>query len=116
MGYPLGNCRRRDELGWSGEFAIPFRSLSFDPEAVEWGIDFGRWIARKQERTRWAGVSRNRSWISLEENGRITGMQGLQVGTGVDWLPYVTSRWIKEAGKELEAEGGFDLFYKILQI
>ena len=104
----------RDELGWSGEFAIPFRSLSFDPEAVEWGIDFGRWIARKQERTRWAGVSRNRSWISLEENGRITGMQGLQVGTGVDWLPYVTSRWTKEAGKEeLEAEGGFDLFYKI---
>ena len=41
-------------------------------------------------------------------------MQGLQVGTGVDWLPYVTSRWTKEAGKEeLEAEGGFDLFYKI---
>lgn len=105
---------RLDALGWTAEFAIPFRSLSFDPDASQWGIDFGRWIARKQERTRWVGVSRNRSWISLEEVGRLDGMQDLDTGKGLDWRPYANARWSEDStGDALEIDGGFDLFYKL---
>ncbi len=40
--------------GWATEIAIPFKSISFDPNSETWGINFGRGIARKQEFNLWS--------------------------------------------------------------
>ena len=34
-------ARRTDE-GWSAEFAIPFQSVSFDPEGSTWGFEIAK--------------------------------------------------------------------------
>jgi hypothetical protein len=44
---------RIDDLGWTIELAIPFKSLSFDPLHDTWGCNVERVIRRKQEIVRW---------------------------------------------------------------
>ena len=104
----------RDELGWTAEFAIPFRSIPFDSSSDEWRIDFGRWFSRNQERSRWVGFTRNRQWFSLEEAGRIKGLHGVESGKGFDFKPYVSSKWTSENSfDDYEFDAGFDLFYRM---
>ena len=104
----------RDELGWTAEFAIPFRSIPFDSTSDEWRIDFGRWFSRNQERSRWVGFTRNRQWFSLEEAGRIDGLLGVESGKGVDFKPYLSSKWTSEGAiDDYEFDAGFDLFYRM---
>ena len=38
-----------NEHGWATEIAIPFKSISFDPNGETWGVNFGRGIVRKEE-------------------------------------------------------------------
>ena len=105
---------QKDELGWSAEFAIPFRSIPIDPDSDEWRIDFGRWFSRGQERTKWVGYSRNRQWFSLEEAKQLTGLSKLNRGKGIDFKPYFSAQWISEDSREDEDfESGFDLFYDL---
>ncbi|MFL2928241.1 MAG: DUF5916 domain-containing protein [Opitutales bacterium] len=105
---------QRDELGWTCEFAIPFRSIPFDPSSDKWRIDFGRWFSRGQERSKWVGFSRNRNWFSLEEAGEISGMSGAETGKGIDFKPYLSANWISENSQETtDFESGFDLFYRM---
>ena len=40
----------RDDQGWVAELAIPFKTLSFDPNTDTWGINFGRRVRSKNER------------------------------------------------------------------
>jgi hypothetical protein len=104
----------RDELGWTAEFAIPFRSVPFDPNSDQWGINFGRWFSRNQERTRWVGTTRNRQWFSLEEAGRINGLLGAKSGKGIDFKPYLASKWSTvDSVNDNEFDAGFDLFYRV---
>ncbi len=104
----------RDELGWTAEFAIPFRSIPFDSTSDEWRIDFGRWFSRNQERSRWVGFTRNRQWFSLEEAGRIDGLLGVESGKGIDFKPYLSSKWTSEGAiDDYEFDAGFDLFYRM---
>ena len=50
----------RFEGGWIAEFAIPFKSISFDPHTDTWGLNFSRGVVRKNENIAW--VSRNRAY------------------------------------------------------
>jgi hypothetical protein len=65
--------------GWSTEIAIPFKSISFDPESETWGVNFGRWIMRKQEFDLWS--SNQRLWWA-GDSGEMTGIRDIQQGLG----------------------------------
>ena len=54
----------QDDQGWSTEVAIPFKSLSFDPQNDAWGINFRRQMARDNENVGW--VSRNRTMNPIQ--------------------------------------------------
>jgi hypothetical protein len=45
---------RKSDQGWSAEFLIPFKSLSFNKGEQTWGFNFSRTIKRKIEEDRWA--------------------------------------------------------------
>ena len=47
---------RRTQTGWTAEFAIPFKSLSFPAEGRIWGFNFSRNIYRRLEDLRWSGA------------------------------------------------------------
>ena len=103
-----------DEMGWTAEFAIPFRSIPSDTKSDTWRIDFGRWFSRGQERSKWVGFSRDRNWFSLEDAGEISGLSEIDRGKGIDFKPYVSTKWLSEDSvDDTDFETGFDLFYDL---
>ncbi len=102
----------KGDEGWVTEIAIPFKSLSFDPEGDAWGINFARKVARKQETMGW--VSRSR-----EQNpsvaGVVTGLVNLDQGSGLDIVPSLSLRRAKSfslGAGDSETEPSLDVFYK----
>ena len=80
----------RDASGWSAEFALPLKSLSFDPRNDTWGFNVERVIRRTQETVRWTGLSRTKTVASLPDAGEIRGLSGLRQGHGIDFKPFAT--------------------------
>ena len=67
--------------GWTAEIALPFKTLSFDPDNDTWSLNLVRAIRRKGEQVAWAQNDRR---ITLDVNGELHGMQGLDQGLGLD--------------------------------
>ncbi|MEE8287531.1 MAG: carbohydrate binding family 9 domain-containing protein, partial [Gammaproteobacteria bacterium] len=64
----------QDEQGWTAEMSIPFQTLSFDPNNEVWGVNFMRFIPRRNEFIGW--VSRNRT-MNPSITGTVTGFNNL---------------------------------------
>jgi hypothetical protein len=102
-----------DEQGWVTEIAIPFKTLSFDPENDTWGINFRRAIARRDERTGW--VSRNRS-SDPSTSGTVVGLVGLEQGMGLDVVPSLSigeRRPFDGTAATTDTDPSLDVFYKL---
>jgi hypothetical protein len=67
---------RVTEIGWSAEFAIPFRTLRYPQKDVQiWGLNFKRSIRRRNETTYWASLPRQYDLFRLSLAGTLTGME-----------------------------------------
>lgn len=51
-------CRRDDE-GWTAEFAVPFSTLRFDRNQTTWGFNVRRMIRHRDEEVHWAAIGRD---------------------------------------------------------
>lgn len=103
----------RDEQGWTAEVAIPFKTLSFSAENSTWGLNFTRWLGRRNERFGW--VSHNREQ-NPANSGQITGLTGIEQGVGLDLVPGIRMGRIQDevaAGSEDYFEPSIDIFYKV---
>jgi hypothetical protein len=117
---------RIDELGWSAELALPFKTLAFAPGGDTWGFNVQRFIGRKREEARWANASREHGLFNVYRAGELRGLSGIHQGIGLDVVPFFTSHWRNErdrngdgradgtGAKSLLGEPGFDLFYKLI--
>jgi hypothetical protein len=107
---------RRFDGGWTAEYEIPFKSLSFDPNTDAWGLNFSRSLETRNEDMAW--VSRNRRW-DPSSAGLMAGLSGLDQGIGLDIVPsgsLVNQRVLRPVApdsSEDELEPSLDLFYKI---
>ena len=102
-----------DEEGWTAEMAIPYKTISFDPNSDTWGINFRRAIARRDERIGW--VSRNRN-TDPSTSGIAVGFEGLKQGMGLDIVPSVAVTERKDfalATNDSDLEPSLDVFYKL---
>ena len=68
----------RFEGGWTAEYEIPFKSISFDPTTDTWGMNFSRGIVRRGENLAW--VSRDRAY-DPSISGLAVGFEGARTGT-----------------------------------
>jgi hypothetical protein len=59
----------RSERGWTAEFAIPLKSLSFPSERTSWGFNVSRTIQRKLEEIRWSGARLDVQFLQISEAG-----------------------------------------------
>ena len=103
--------------GWSLEIQIPFRTLNFDPASDTWGINFQRTIRRKNEEIFWRGYRRNQSLRQPTHAGRLTGLQGMSQGIGLEAVPYAVTNWKNVPGQTdpttYPSDVGLDVNYNI---
>jgi Domain of unknown function (DUF5916)/Carbohydrate family 9 binding domain-like len=105
-----------DAEGWSLEIAIPFKTISFNPDTDRWGLNVLRFIRRKNEYARWASPSRDKSFNSFADAGVIEGIRDIDQGLGLDIKPYGIGTFRREHEKgqsDLDLDAGFDMFYKV---
>ncbi|MCZ6586252.1 MAG: carbohydrate binding family 9 domain-containing protein [Gammaproteobacteria bacterium] len=103
----------RDDAGWTAEIAIPFKTLSFNPQNDTWGINFTRNVGRLDAWMGW--VSRNSSQ-DPSIAGEAVGFDDLQLGKGLDIVPSITLKRKKDynaSSHESDTEPSLDVFYKI---
>lgn len=102
-----------DDEGWTAEMAIPFKTISFDPNSDTWGINFRRAIARRDERIGW--VSRNRN-TDPSTSGIAVGFEGLEQGMGLDVVPSISvteQKSFVSGTSSTATDPSLDVFYKI---
>jgi hypothetical protein len=105
-----------DSEGWTCEFEIPFKSVSFDPNNDTWGFNIVRNINRKNEEIRWSNWERSRFPMDVSEAGNLTGLHDLDQGIGLDIIPTgtLTRGTDRRVGRHfVKADPSLDIFYKI---
>lgn len=98
-----------DSLGWSGEMAIPFKSLRF-PDQVEqiWGIVIGRNIYHKGEMVNSIDCRYEEDYNS--KFMQASGIMNISEGHNVEILPYGALRYSKgESFSEKDGAIGLDV-------
>jgi hypothetical protein len=110
----------RGNYGWSAEIEIPFRTLNFDPRSDTWGINFQRTIRRRNEETLWSGWLLNQSLFRPVFAGRLTDLNGMSQGLGLEVKPYGSASWKQTTNDETgqlstktPADLGADLTYSV---
>ncbi|MHC5025090.1 MAG: DUF5916 domain-containing protein [Planctomycetota bacterium] len=105
-----------DEQGWVAEMAIPFKTLSFNPDTTQWSFNATRLIRRRNEVVRWAAVSQNKSISSIADAGVLEGIFDIDQGLGLDFKPYALATAKRDSERDrsgLDVDAGFDIFYKL---
>ncbi len=106
----------RDAEGWKVEVAIPFKTLSFDPNVEVWGFNIDRAIGRAGERGRWVAPSPRFRTGNVSEAGDLTGLRQLKQGLGLEVSPYAVGRFKRGrgiSGTSLSGDFGGDIRYRI---
>ncbi len=102
------------ENGWSVEFKIPFKTISFKPGLTVWGVNVERVIARKQETIRLSGTNRDSNFNNPMEAAGLEGIEGIKQGHGITFRPYGLVDSLKDhsqpGGASVDGNAGFDLY------
>lgn len=106
----------RTSTGWNAEFAIPTRTLSFDPANPSWRVNFHRVQRARQEESMWSGWRRGEGIFRPQFGGKLEGLTGLTQGRGVEFRPYGVGKWTERRGEDTKWKGdaGFDLSWQLL--
>ncbi len=79
------------ENGWVAEIRIPYSALRFPQKEVQdWGVNFGRQIARLREESSWVAVNPDLENMLLE-SGDIIGLKGIEPPLRLAILPYIST-------------------------
>lgn len=103
--------------GWSVEMRIPFTALRFERQdgEYEWGINFRRFVARKNEEIHWVYVPRREEGL-VSRFGTLRGIEAINPPLHVEVLPYVVSHGRRQSDglprvteRDVIANAGVDL-------
>ncbi len=101
---------RKHRLGWTAEFAIPFRVLRFDPDKTTWGINFWRTHPINGQSYSWAPTA---YFGRVSEFGDLTGLNlgSIHIEPKIGILPYATYRSIDDHQDDFD--GGVDFIVPV---
>jgi hypothetical protein len=108
---------RITDVGWSAEFAIPFKTLRFPAGTDQvWGVNFQRNIRRRNERAFWAPIPRQYDLYRVSLAGTLSGVR-VPVLRNLKVTPYALANALTSGprptdGKVLGDVGG-DLKYTV---
>ncbi|HEY3112641.1 MAG TPA: DUF5916 domain-containing protein [Gemmatimonadaceae bacterium] len=85
---------RRDSVSWSAEFAIPLRTLRFNPSNDVVGLNVRRVIRRKNEEDLWRSWGRAQGLENLLNTGDIAGFDDIRSDRPIELRPYMLGRFV----------------------
>lgn len=95
-----------DEEKWVGEMAIPFKSIRYDENVQEWGINFSRLDLKASEKSSWAPVPRQFPSVTLAYTGVVEWETPLpKLGKNSSVIPYVLAATAYENNNRLKVGG-----------
>ena len=104
------------EIGWTAEFAIPFRTLRYPTgEAQTWGLNFQRNIRNRNEEAFWAPLPRQFNLNRVSLAGQLQGLE-VRPQRNLKLTPYVlgdTVRRTTEQRTTSTGDFGIDLKYSV---
>ena len=100
--------------GWTATIEIPFTTLNFTHSTeVLWGINFKRFIRRKNEEDLWRAYRRTFGITKVSEAGDLRGIRDIGSGRLFIVKPYALARYDKQTGENAKfpLTGGVDVKY-----
>ncbi len=105
--------------GWSVEMKIPLSQIRFTEGNDVWGVDVERKISRKQEKTNWNLISKNKDGF-VSQFGALTGMSDVRLPALFEALPYAVGSsehypqtTQREKVEHIRPNAGVDLKYGV---
>ena len=95
-----------DDEGWTAEFRIPYSQLRFSASEENWGIQFIRWIARKNESTYWAPLSGEVEGM-VSRFGRLRGIESIERAKRLEIVPYTVGRVDRTRSRSAAEDAAF---------
>ena len=100
--------------GWTATIEIPFKTLNFThSENVTWGLNFKRFIRRKNEQDLWQGYERRYGLTKVSQAGTLTGIHDIGSGRLFIVKPYGLAQYDVQGGQNARfpLTGGIDVKY-----
>lgn len=104
-------------LGWTAEFSIPVRSISYNNTNQSWGLQINRIMSRKNERVRWASPDRSISTSDTTKYGALRGIKDLNESRGIEAQIFAsgfsnkTANPVSNSESDMEVSG--DIRYRL---
>jgi len=90
--------------GWTAIIAIPFSTLNFrGGSEVSWGLNFRRFIRRKNEEDFWSGYRRIFGFWRVSQAGQLQGLKDIESGRLLVIKPYALGGAQRFAGQPWSA-------------
>jgi hypothetical protein len=102
--------------GWTATVEIPFTTLNFTKSRdVVWGLNFKRFIRRRNEEDLWSAYRRIFGITSVSEAGDLRGIKDIGSGRLFIVRPYGLARYDRQAGQAplLPLTSGVDIKYGV---
>jgi len=84
---------RIDQQGWTVEFALPFKTVSFERGGGSWGFNLERVVRRDNEVVRWQAASQDYNLHDIALAGILSNLSGMSQGLGVTLAPGMTTKY-----------------------
>jgi hypothetical protein len=100
--------------GWTATVEIPFTTLNFtQSQNVIWGLNFKRFIRRKNEEDLWSAYRRTYGITKVSQAGELTGITDIGTGRLFVVKPYGLLQYDKQDNQNAKfpLTGGLDLKY-----
>jgi hypothetical protein len=100
--------------GWTATVEIPFTTLNFTHSlGVTWGLNFKRFIRRKNEEDLWSAYRRTFGITKVSQAGDLTGIKDIGSGRLFIVKPYGLAQYDKQTGQDpkFPLTGGLDIKY-----
>jgi len=100
--------------GWTATIEIPFTTLNFTHSTnVTWGLNFKRFIRRKNEEDLWSAYRRTFGITKVSEAGDLDGIKDIGSGRLFIVKPYALARYDRQSGQDpkFPPTGGVDVKY-----
>ncbi len=102
------------DWGFVVEMEIPYKSIQYDKELTEWGLDFDRWIPHLKEDIYWCAYDENEGQ-RISKFGRLIfdGFTPDVKGLNLEIYPVGISKftWLRGSKYDGDPDAGLDIFY-----